>query len=132
MKLQTKRKGLTLIEICLIVVILAIVGAVIVPAFSDFLQRARGDADLKNAKVIYTSGLLAASTTGDIDAFLKDLPIPQGKPGAFQVWDNDGVVEVYIVGNSGSPNYEYSPETNTFLPDTEIPTSSGDVVNLTP
>jgi type II secretory pathway pseudopilin PulG len=132
MKLQTKRNGLTRIEISFILVILVIVAAVLIPAFTGFIKKARDDSDLKNARTIYTSGVLAASTNGGLISYLDNLPIPQGKPGTFQVWDNDGIVEVYIVGESSSTGYAYSPETNTFLPDIEIPTSSGEVVNLTP
>ena len=132
MKLQAKRNGLTLIEISLVVVILAVVAAVLIPAFTGFLKQARDDADLKNARTIYTSSILATSTNENLATYLEDMPIPQGRPGSFQVWDNDGVVEVYIVDESGSTGYEYSPETSTFIPDTEIPTSSGDVINLTP
>lgn len=132
MILQINRKGLTLIEICLVVVILAIVVAVLIPAFTGFLKQARDDADLKNARTIYTSSILATSTNGDLATYLEDMPIPQGRPGSFQVWDNGGVIEVYIVDESGSSGYDYSPGTNTFIPDTEIPTSSGEVINLTP
>lgn len=128
MKLRkSSKKGFTLIELIVVIAILGILAAILVPTITGFIQTAKDNTDVANAKMLYTSGVLAVSTDELFSKYVSLLPEPQGKEGAFEVYNNAGQVKVYI--NGTTTDYSYDPTTTLFTAVT-IPTASDTIVLL--
>ena len=58
---QKNNKGFTLVELIVVLVILAILAAILVPALLGYIDRAKANQDILNARTLYTAAQTVAS-----------------------------------------------------------------------
>lgn len=59
--MRKKNQGFTLVELIVVLVILAILAAILVPALLGYIDRAKDNQDILNARTLYTSAQTVAS-----------------------------------------------------------------------
>ncbi len=120
--LLKNRKGFTLIELIVVIVIIGILAAIVIPRLSGFQSTARYKADIATAKTIATASVtyMSANDVLIVDetaaAFLQyfndsAFPIPQGGAGAFAITE-DGAGGLTSIDN-GTVELFPSPLTAT-------------------
>ena len=98
-KLLKNRKGFTLIELIVVIVIIGILAAIVIPRLSGFQSTARYKADIATAKTIATASvtymsandlLIVDETAAAFLQYFNDsaFPIPQGGAGAFTITED--------------------------------------------
>ncbi len=112
-KLKNK-KGFTLIELIVVIVILGVLAAIAIPKLSGFSNRARWSADIATAKTIATAALTVNASDGSQPTTLDDLTKYLDNPGittqydktvAFYLdWDDDGSLTI-TAGEAGPELY---------------------------
>lgn len=114
-----KLRGFTLIELIIVIAVIAILSAIAVPAFGQVSQKAKINADLANARTIY-SVVVAGVAEGTIpetvakvsindlkDKGLAETPKPNKKDAkAFEYSVSNGNVTIYIDENPIYPEKE--------------------------
>lgn len=113
------RKGFTLIEVAVVLVVLAILAAIAIPTFSAFMDgvderalRTEAEAILSNAKALDAlDGVAGNDWINDVATSVSEIDpanvgaVDPGVPGAVhadgQVWDNGGAANFQLVGDRG-------------------------------
>lgn len=114
MKKINKKRGFTLIELIIVIAIIAILAAIAVPAFGGISQKAKTNADLSNARTIY-SVVTAGVAEGEISETvvfqnaaqlknygLAETPKPSSSDKEFFYSVTDGNVKIYISNSSAT------------------------------
>ena len=65
MNSKKNRKGFTLMEMLIVVAIIAILVAIMIPTFTNQLEKAREAADLANIRAAYAEAMVNAMSTDD-------------------------------------------------------------------
>ena len=69
MKNLKNKKGFTIVELVIVIAVIAILAAVLIPTFSNVIQKAEASADLQEARNAYTEYL--ASDDFDANKYVK-------------------------------------------------------------
>lgn len=99
MKKINKKRGFTLIELIIVIAIIAILAAIAVPAFGGISQKAKDNADLSNARTIY-SVVTAGVAEGTIEETVSKTSIDNLK--------KKGLAETPKPQKKGAQGFEYS------------------------
>ena len=116
---KSSKKGFTLVELIVVLVILAILAAMLVPALTGYIRRARQEKEYQAASTVYTA-VQALSTewygTGSNTNFtvakVKDLTSIENIAGIEYTRDDDGQITKIAVSFSGGSNtgwYVFTP-----------------------
>ena len=92
---KSTKKGFTLVELIVVLVILAVLAAMLVPALTGYIRRARQEKDYQFAATVLTAAQSAATYQYSLPATSRTTPITQTTPAG-----NDETVEK-LVGNTG-------------------------------
>jgi type IV pilus assembly protein PilA len=133
MKLRkSSKKGFTLIELIVVIAILGILAAILVPTITGFIDQARNNTDVANAKMLYTSGVLAVSTDTALTTYVANMPVPQGSAhsGTFAVYNvvsgTTNTVSVWIATTS-TTGLPFNASSATFGASATLPASSAKI-----
>jgi len=74
---KTKKRGFTIIELVIVIAVIAILAAVMIPTFSNVVEKANQSAALENARNAYTT-YLAADETDITEVTSKTICIKSG------------------------------------------------------
>ncbi len=65
---RNNKKGFTIVELVIVIAVIAILAAVLIPTFSNVIEKANTSAALQAGKNAYTIALAEELTDGDVDA----------------------------------------------------------------
>lgn len=115
-KLLNNQKGLTLVELLVVIVVLGIVSAIAVPSVGGILNNAKKDGHIANAQQMVSSARLAMTVeedfTSDNELTLQELvengyleAVPEDPSNKGNTYDKDSKIAVSQDGNN---NYSYT------------------------
>ncbi len=76
MKNRKAKKGFTIIELVIVIAVIGILAAVLIPTFSNVIDKANATAAMENARNAYTQYMIDAAQTGTVE---EDMCIKSGK-----------------------------------------------------
>ena len=91
--MKINRKGFTIVELVIVIAVVAILAAVMIPTFSNLIEKADDSAALQNAKTIQTE-YLASLEGRDLDQ-AKNLVIKGDEDKFFVVKDGEFSSDIY-------------------------------------
>ena len=95
-KMRKNNQGFTLVELIVVLVILAILAAILVPALLGYIDQAKDNQDILNARTLYTSAQTVASEYYGKD---KKINFPQ---------DGDFNNDVLKLSDLSSDDFQYA------------------------
>ena len=67
MKNRKAKKGFTIIELVIVIAVIGILAAVLIPTFSNVIDKANATAAMENARNAYTQYMIDAAQTGTVE-----------------------------------------------------------------
>ena len=76
---KTNKKGFTIVELVIVIAVIAILAAVLIPTFSNVVNKAKDSANLQGARNLYTEILVEGEGTYKVAAVGSGTSITVGK-----------------------------------------------------
>ena len=121
---KSTKKGFTLVELIVVLVILAVLAAMLVPALTGYIKRAKQEKDYQAASAVY-----AAAQAAITEAYGKGTLTPpaSGETGTFnKTSDTNGVVyDLAGVDSSKVTDYSFTYNENLIITSGSVKIKSG-------
>lgn len=126
--MKLNKKGFTIVELVIVIAVIAILTAVLIPTFSDVIEKAHESAALQEAKSKFEEIYARDYADGNLDGKEGEDPLKNavdgctytaadGKIESF-VYDNGSYTATYALKSGSTTEYEWKVEEATSTPAT--------------